>query len=339
MSLLAALPAQYEAYAAGRIPTPQVVAPGVWVVAIPYRDPFVPYTLCYLFLDANGDVHVLDPGWGTDTNWDILRIALGDIGRSVQQVASITVTHLHVDHFDMAKRLARASGAPILAHRLERAALLDDAQIRAEVYPLDWWGVPHDVQESIRPPVRTPIGDVSELTIIPVDDGDRLLARDTELRAVHTPGHTTGHLCVVAPHLQLVFTGDHVLPVTRPGFGLGATDANPLRSYLNSLRKLETYGAFVVHPGHEYAFRGLTERCEDLRRHHLARAAEIAAIIAADPTAPVWEVASRVSWTAGWANLDGNNLRLALMQTAAHLARQLRECEEPPEGGSSCGGP
>jgi glyoxylase-like metal-dependent hydrolase (beta-lactamase superfamily II) len=221
----------------------------------------------------------------------------------------------------MSGRLARASGAPILIHRLELQAILDDGRKLAETNPLGDWGVPEALWSSIQTPPRAPLGDISDLTFISVDDGDRLPPRDTELRAMHTPGHTTGHLSVVAPQLAMVFTGDHVLPKTRPGFGLGGVAANPLGDYLESLERIAKYDPFVVQPAHEFAFRGLAERCEDLRSHQITRASEVEAIRDLDPTVTVWEIASHLRWTAGWANLDGINLHLALMQTAAHVRR------------------
>ncbi|GAA1363116.1 MBL fold metallo-hydrolase [Streptomyces beijiangensis] len=97
--------------------------------------------------------------------------ALG--GRTLR---AIVCTHGHNDHIDAAPALADATGAPVLLHA-------DD---------LELWKQTH--------PDRAPDG---ELT-----DGQRLSVAGTELRVVHTPGHAPGAVCLYAPELATVFTGD-----------------------------------------------------------------------------------------------------------------------------------
>jgi glyoxylase-like metal-dependent hydrolase (beta-lactamase superfamily II) len=123
----------------------------------------------------------------------------------------------------------------------------------------------------------------------------------------------------------LVYTGDTVLPKIFPGLGLGDREqtgpgkANPIADYLASLTSLARYDHFEVAPGHGYRFRGLIERNAVLAEHHLHRSRAAAAVIRDDPDATVWEVASRLRWTAGWQKLRGFYLLSALSQTVLHL--------------------
>lgn len=311
---------QFDTFARGETPEMREIGEGMFSVPVPFGDAFVRYTLTYVFLDANGDAHVLDPGAGTEQNFEILSHALDSVGAGVHRVASITITHLHVDHFGGAARLARASGAPVVAHPAEIDAIVTDARSLAEAQQLDGWGVPADRWAAAVGPSRPPLGDVADLTFLAA--GDVLQIPGRRLVPVHTPGHTTGHLCVDAPDEGLLFTGDHVLPVTRPGFALGAAPSgNGLVDYLNSLDLVARLDRDTVHPAHEYSFAGLAERCAALTQHHLTRADEVAAVLHTDPDATVWEVASQVRWTVGWENLAGYHLRLALLQTACHVDR------------------
>ncbi|WP_406386448.1 MBL fold metallo-hydrolase [Streptomyces sp. NBC_01618] len=89
---------------------------------------------------------------------------------------AIVCTHAHNDHIDAAPALAAATGAPILLHP-------DD---------LPLWKQTH--------PDRAPDGELA--------DGQELEIAGTTLRVLHTPGHAPGAVCLYAPELSTVFTGD-----------------------------------------------------------------------------------------------------------------------------------
>jgi glyoxylase-like metal-dependent hydrolase (beta-lactamase superfamily II) len=97
--------------------------------------------------------------------------ALG--GRALR---AIVCTHAHNDHIDAAPALAAATGAPILLHP-------DD---------LPLWKQTH--------PERSPDGELA--------DGQTITVGGVELTVLHTPGHAPGAVCLYAPALGAVFTGD-----------------------------------------------------------------------------------------------------------------------------------
>ncbi|MGC5346597.1 MBL fold metallo-hydrolase [Streptomyces sp. DT24] len=102
---------------------------------------------------------------------DAILAALG--GRTLR---AIICTHAHNDHIDAAPALADATGAPILLHP-------DD---------LPLWKRTH--------PDRTPDAELAE--------GQELEIAGTRLQVLHTPGHAPGAVCLHAPELATVFTGD-----------------------------------------------------------------------------------------------------------------------------------
>jgi hypothetical protein len=90
------------------------------------------------------------------------------------------------------------------------------------------------------------------------------------------------------------------------GIGLGGdTEANPLSENLASLASVAAFPDHEVLPGHGYRFRGLLERSKQSAQHHLRRSTEVAAVLAESHKASIWEIASRLTWTAGWENLQG----------------------------------
>lgn len=311
-------PVQQAAELAGTVPPLEQVRQDVWALALAMPTGHIPYSLCYLLLDSAGGVHLVDPGWDSDENWAALVGALGQVDRTPADLRSTVVTHLHPDHLGMAERVRRETGARVILHRTEQA-VLEHGWNREPLEPkLAEWGVPADRHAEMSAVLALSTGYPEFHANDVVDDGTRLDIPGFDLIAMHTPGHTSGHLCLREDARQLMLTGDHLLPSIYAGLGLGAPTANPLADYLESLERVSAYPDHEVLPGHGYRFIGLAERASASAAHHLRRTREVQAVLAqgGDPT--VWQIASRLTWTAGWQNLSGFFLFSALLQTAMH---------------------
>ncbi|MCM2577259.1 MBL fold metallo-hydrolase [Streptomyces meridianus] len=99
---------------------------------------------------------------------------LGAVGD--RRLLGIICTHGHDDHIDAAPRVAERAGAPVLLHP-------DDDML---------WRMRHP---GLRPDA-------------PLADGEVLTAGGVELHVLHTPGHSPGAVCLYAPELATVFSGD-----------------------------------------------------------------------------------------------------------------------------------
>jgi glyoxylase-like metal-dependent hydrolase (beta-lactamase superfamily II) len=149
-----------------------------------------------------------------DAAHDAEAIARAVGGRTLK---AIVCTHAHNDHIDAAPELAAATGAPILLHP-------DD---------LPLWKQTH--------PDRAPDAELA--------DGQGIAVAGIELTVLHTPGHAPGAVCLYAPALTALFSGDTLF-----AGGPGATG----RSYshfptiVESIRDrlLTLPGDTVVHTGH-----------------------------------------------------------------------------------------
>ena len=315
MTIMATSPAQERATRAHELAPLETLRDGVWAIAIPMQSRFS--TLCYLVEDAADAIHIIDPGGDSEFSWDVLMRAISGIRRTLSDVAGIVITHLHTDHLGMAERLRDASGASISMHRAEQGALLAGREVfGAET--LTRWGVPQDrFPELLRLQQwrdQAPKFRADRL----LDDGDEVI-RGRRSRAIWTPGHTPGHICIGFVDEDLLLSGDHVLPHVSTGLGLGgATATNPIDDYLDSLQKLRGTD-HEVGPGHGYRFRGLPERIDELESRLRRRAAEVADILDRAP-APltVWEVAEQVHWSGGFAALHDSSLANALSQVRMH---------------------
>ncbi len=135
-------------------------------------------------------------------------------GRSVR---AVLCTHAHDDHVRVAPALARAVGAPILLHP-------DD---------LPLWRLTHGD--------LPPDGDLA--------DGQEIEVAGTTLRVLHTPGHAPGAVCLYAPELGVVFTGDTLFNGGPGATGRSFSDRNLLlRSITDQLLALP--GTTIVKTGH-----------------------------------------------------------------------------------------
>src|SRR5690606_33146714 len=118
----------------------------------------------------------------------------------------------------------------------------------------------------------------------------------------------------------LLFSGDHLLPKVAPGIGPGIdAGSNPLARYLESLARVAGIDVRQCLPGHEYRFQGIGERARAIASRHLQRTVEVVQVLAGEPEADAWTVASRLSWGRGWEALDRHYLVSALRQTAMHM--------------------
>ncbi|MEO7124318.1 MAG: MBL fold metallo-hydrolase [Lacisediminihabitans sp.] len=321
--------AQFTAAANGTVPPLEQVRPDVWSLAAPMPRGHIPYSLLYLLRDADGGLHVIDPGWDSDENWTRFTSAVEHIGSRLGDVRSIVATHLHPDHLAMADRMRAATGAPLLLHQAEQRALVaqhslfesaDDVSTQ-----LDAWGVPEDRRaEMVALSHRTPAG-MPKSSDATIADHERLEIPGFELVVELTPGHTPGSICLRDDERGFMFTGDHILPTMHAGLGLGGlTKTNALADYLHALSRVHAYPDHEALPGHGYRFRGVAERASQHEEHHLRRNGEVAHVLASVEEPTIWEIASRLSWTAGWDNLRGFFVYSALLQTAMHRDYLLR---------------
>jgi glyoxylase-like metal-dependent hydrolase (beta-lactamase superfamily II) len=318
-------PVQAAALRDGVLPPVEEVRPGIWTLAVPFRFGVPDATLVYVVEGSDGSLALIDSGWSSDDGLEALRAGLTTIGRTLDDVALVVVTHLHADHLGAAAAIRRASGARVAMHRLEVEALRrereDAARNDADIAR---WGLPEDLRagvvEAWGSGRRIGLGRTSEpYADVLLEDGDELPVPGRSIRTLWTPGHTAGHCCFVDEADGLLFTGDHVLPRINSGIGLGGrTPTNPLGDYLASLGRLDGYADLEVCPGHEYRFRDVVGRARTLARHREERSRHVAEALDAlrDPT--LVEVAARVPFSGGIESMSGFLLASALTQTAFH---------------------
>lgn len=313
----------------GGIPASAEIAPGVWTLPTEFQGNGQPlrYTLSYVLVDPRGGVHLIDPGVDTDANWVRLLDRLDSLGREITDVRTVLVTHMHFDHLGMGARVRSASAAQLVMHRLEQSAINEEFG-GADPDRFERWGVPHARRDELARITEERFARARVTADGFVDGGETLDLGGIRLEVIWTPGHTYGSICLRDPERQLLFTGDHVLPLLNPGLGLGGpTPSNPVTDYLDALDRIAGFDDHQVCPGHGYRFYGLRARCETLSSHHARRTAEVATVLSRLDRPTVWQVASQLYWSLGWENLSHYLLDSALAQVEMHIARLAGKTE------------
>jgi glyoxylase-like metal-dependent hydrolase (beta-lactamase superfamily II) len=315
---------QQAAWRLRELPPVELVTPGIWSIPVPIPDNPLRYVLSYVFEHDDG-VIMVDTGWDHPDAWAALRAGLAAAGIPFSAVTGIVITHVHPDHHGLSRAVRAESGAWIGMHEREDSFLAgygDGAGFR-DRWPrfLRWCGAPpeHLTDLARRRDAATAPGAMARADRL-IEPGQLIEAPGLTLRAVWTPGHTPGHLCLHDEARDLLLTGDHVLPRISPNISAYDQTAAPLADYLRSLAALRGLGTREVLPAHEYRFAGLDARLEGLIEHHAARLAEIAAVLDRRPAGQsAWAVAADTTWSRPWAELAGFPRQAALGEVVAHL--------------------
>ena len=189
-----------------------------------------PGTNSYLIGDAaKGDLAMIDPGPDIASHIELLNHNAGS------RLRWILCTHTHQDHSPASRGVQQATGAKIHGY----GKVPDDGR-----------------QDTLFKPDRALTND------------DVVDCGTFKLRAIHTPGHASNHLCYLLEGAGLLFTGDHVMQgstvVISPPDG-------DMYEYFASLNKLSTYEISAFAPGHGHVIERPREEVVKLINHRLKR--------------------------------------------------------------------
>ncbi len=174
------------------------------------------YTGTGTYIIGHGTVAVIDPGPNDPAHIEaILSATQGET------ISHIVITHTHRDHSPAAAPLKALSGALVCGCA---AMVIEDDGPRAD--------------EGF---------DATYAPDLILRDGDMISADSWTLQAVHTPGHTSNHVCYALAQEQALFTGDHVMGWSTTV--IAPPDGN-MTDYFASLRKLLTRDDLRYYPTH-----------------------------------------------------------------------------------------
>ena len=168
------------------------------------------------------------------------------IGCGGDRIRWIVCTHTHPDHHPATARLKERTGAEVLAFDSRDGLEVDGT----------------------------------------LADGDRIEATEFRLRAIHTPGHASNHLCFLLEEERLLFSGDHVMQ------GSTVVIAPPdgdMAAYLASLERLRSMRPTLkaIAPGHGHLITEPIAALDEYLEHRRMREAQVRDVVVGQgPIAP-----------------------------------------------------
>lgn len=303
----------------------EVVA-GVWALRLPLAGHSIGHVNAYALV-GDARVVLIDPGWCLPGSVETLEQYLSELGAGLSDVDRVLLTHAHADHCGLAGELRRRHRAEIVMHRLDAASLrhryADVATLHDETRAwLAAAGVPQSVHAVAIRQVDNGAEQVGlfEPDVV-VEDGWALTHGPFRLRAIHTPGHTPGHLCFFESSERLLFTGDMVMPrINYSATYRPLSGSNPLADHELSLARLARIDARLGLPGHQEVFPDPRARIEDLAARRRARSTEVLDLVAAGPVT-AWEIAARIRRRRPWSEVRDAPRLSAVGETMAHLVQ------------------
>jgi glyoxylase-like metal-dependent hydrolase (beta-lactamase superfamily II) len=210
------------------------------------------YTGTGVYIIGKDEVAVIDPGPVQDDHAAALDAALEG-----ERVTHVFVTHHHLDHSPYARGLAEKYGAKVYSFGVPGAAPTG-GEIRLEAGD--------DV--SFRPDVE-------------ITDGQTLSGPNWTIEALHTPGHTSNHMCFALLEENTLFCGDHVMAwstsvISPPDGDMG--------DYLAQLERVRDRNFDRLWPTHGPAVEEPSAFVQTYIDHRRAREEQIEAQLAAGHT-------------------------------------------------------
>lgn len=223
----------------------------------------------FYLVEEGGRLTLVDAG-GT-RHWDLFLKTLGSIGRRLEDLEAIVLTHAHSDHTGFAERARTEADADVHVHTADAAAARSGETAKSEA----GYGRYLLKLEAYR--TLFTLGRAGALKIVPIEvvssfeDGHTIDVPGRP-RAVHLPGHTEGSCAILLEDRRALATGD-CLVTRNPFTGRVGPQIMPAGLNQDSARALRSLDALVglpadtVLPGHGDPWTGMMSDAVRLAKH------------------------------------------------------------------------
>lgn len=294
-------------------------------ITIPFDLPNGPGPInVYLFCGSH--LSLIDTGVKGKNTLRYINKGLERTCFKIEDIERIYITHGHIDHFGMARKISEISNAKIFVHSNDK----NKVQLPFEVlfkrdFPLvmtyfkeagvhtdglnECYQSIKDLYAAFAEPIETGVETLLDGEI--VDCGAR------RLKVIHLPGHTSGTIGFYDDE-GFLFAGDHLLAEITPNplLELSAKARNgyqSLKSYLRSLTVTKKLDISLVFPGHGKTIDNPPKLIDQFLRHHEERKVEILHLLSENEKTK-WEISCLL-----FGELQTREIYLGLSEVEGHL--------------------
>ncbi|TAK36366.1 MAG: MBL fold metallo-hydrolase [Chloroflexota bacterium] len=303
------------------------VIPGIHQLRLPIPGSSLGVINAYLVRGEDGYL-LVDTGWDAKDSFASLQQQLAELGVQLTDIKTILVTHIHPDHYGLAGRIKRLSGAEIVIHQMETSFIESRyhnwegliAQVAA------WLRINGMPEQDLDRIARASLNLLDYVHLVYPDrtlsGGEIIEVGGFRFEVIWTPGHASGHICLYEPHKRVLLSGDHVLPGITPIVTLHLQNiGNPLADYVTALKAVSRLDVDIVLPAHEQIFYDLPKRVDEILCHHDVRMEHMLQAIGDTPRT-AYEIARSIPWRAAvhdWNDLLDWEKKATIFETLAHL--------------------
>ena len=181
------------------------------------------------YLIGSKDLTLIDPGPNLEDHIDeIIKIADGKIRR-------ILVTHTHQDHSSAALPISKRIGVPMYGRMINGLSSNEDRTF-----------IPNIVLNHL----------------------DLIKTKEYTIKAIHSPGHASNHLCYLIKNINCLISGDLIMDGST--VVISPPDGDMIE-YISSLKKLLYYKIDFIAPGHGNYIFDIKNTIENLILHRFSR--------------------------------------------------------------------
>jgi glyoxylase-like metal-dependent hydrolase (beta-lactamase superfamily II) len=167
---------------------------------------------------------IIDPG--LEEFAGKLALSIKARGMDIKKIKFIIDTHGHYDHMSANSFFKNLTGAKICAYRFDREKIEAGKGSAYEFFS-----------------ERLVLSKVDRI----LEDGEIIPTRNCRFKVIHTPGHTSGSICLYDKEKKILISGDTIF---KDGFGRTDLETGSEEEMKKSLEKLSKLDVKLILPGH-----------------------------------------------------------------------------------------
>jgi glyoxylase-like metal-dependent hydrolase (beta-lactamase superfamily II) len=275
--------------------SPTVLA-GLHKIALPLTGARLDMDDVNAYLAEGDPLTLIDCGIATDMAHQVLADDLAALGYRVADIRRLVITHHHVDHRGLARRIVDESGAEVWAHPYTAPWMESPAEAREEhnrftAAIFHEGGVPGrqiEIMNRVGEYLGILGGESVHVEAL-IGEGDTLEMHGCRWRVYHTPGHAGGMLCFYQPEVRVLLASDHLLrdissnPLLESPADGDHERPKRLLDYIREMQRIAALDVEIAYSGHGREITDVRNLVESRLDFHRQRADKLYALFEGQP--------------------------------------------------------